>query len=194
MSEDRKELAVEVAAVLDEFAAAQRALALTQTNKQRIVLRRNVGTVCEITLEKVVDADASAEDLYDAVAPINAAIDRLANKVELAGYYEKILNLCGQIDVAEAKYQEMTVEYRKKLRSRNSNRRTEVGLNDTQINALEGQRTSIKAIFERIEETKKAAAECRRIITGEDPFDVLAQQIDARLDKLRGMAAESAAA
>ena len=193
MSEDRN-LAVEVAAVLDEFAASQRALAIGEEKKQRIILRRNVGPSAEVTLETVLPQGASAEEIFAAMDPVNSAIDRLANKVELARHYEAMLNKCGEIELSIKQFATDRVAFAAANAERNASRRVPRVMTEQQRAKLAAHRESISANFERIAEIRRAADECRRIIGGADPFDVLAGQIEERLKKLRGAVPDSVAA
>jgi hypothetical protein len=191
---------IEFAALLDQFAAEQRALALGEAKKQRVILRRTVsggasiGAVAELTLEKVIDADADAAEVYDAVAPTLVAIDRLANKVELAQHYEAINGNCRLIEEGLRMMAEEQVKFRmenstqtaRRNARRSEENRVEVGYTATQQAKLASHRTSIKGLFEQIEASQKKAAECRRVVDGEDALDVLREQVIQRLDRLRG--------
>jgi hypothetical protein len=194
MSDEISPLAVEVGEVLAAFAAEQRAIALAEPRKKRIVMRRNVNNSCEVSLETVLSEDATAEEVYEALAPVNAAIDRLANKAELAGHYEAILNKAGLIEQTMRKMAEDQVHFQAEASTRvvrinqrkGEDSRESAAMTKQQRDVLAGHRKSIVELFNQVEELKRASAENLRIIAGEDPFDVLRQQIEDRLDKLRG--------
>lgn len=195
MSEDKK-LAVEVAAVLDEFAAAQRAQALDQAKRQRITVVRSIGEHGgQVHFETVIDEGASADEIFRLIAPLDGALDRLKAKSDLSDHYFRILNKCGEIEQAMHKAAEDQVTFSAQNRERNKSRRVEVvGMTAPQRATLDGHRTSIRAGMARIDELWKAVAECRRILGGEDPFQVLDEQVKTRVEKLRGTAPEPAAA
>ena len=180
-------LAIEVAAVLDEFTAAQRREAIAQANKQRLTFVRPLGAgqlVCEMVIDEAEDAVA----IYEKLARVEAAADRLKAKVDLSDHYSRVLGSVNQIEMQRKKLAEDDVKFRAENAARNANspRRNPVILNDAQNAALRQHRNSIKTLFENIDETQKAIAECRRILDGEDPFAVVAEQIEERLDRVRG--------
>lgn len=189
-------LAVEVAAVLDEFAASQRALALDQAKKQRLTVMRSIGEHGgQVSFETMIDEGASADEIYQLIAPLDGALDRLKAKSDLSDHYFRILNKCGEIEQATHKLAEDQVTFSAQNRERNKSRRVEtVGMTPPQRATIDGHRTTIRDGFARIEELWKAVAECRRILGGEDPFQVLDEQVRTRVDKLRGAAPEPAAA
>jgi len=196
MSEEHAEDLIKFAAILDEFAASQRALALTQTNKQRITLRRNVASNCEIVLEKVLDADASAAELYQAIEPVSGAIDRLANFVEMRSWYDRLAEAVNMLTVEIKTLAADQVTIQSENEERNRDRRVpklhRASLADRV--KLDNHRTSIRSLNADIDTYKKEIANCRRVIGGEDPFAVLDEKIETNLGKLRGMAAEPVAA
>lgn len=185
MTEPSK-LAVEVAAVLDEFVASQRRQALSDARLQKLVFQRQVGEGAIIS-EFVIDEQADAAEIYARLARVETAADRLKAKVDLSLHFGTILNKCGVIDMARKKYAADRVEFEAKNAAQDATRRVKrVGLTDQQQATLKNQLDTIKGEWEKIEETQKAIAECQRILAGEDPFQVLADQIDRRLDELRG--------
>lgn len=184
MSEDDL---VRFAAILDEFTAAQRRAALGEARKQRITIVRNIGQICQVTYETVIDEGASGEEIFALLAPIDQALDRLKAKSDLSDQYNLALNDCGEIEVASKKLAAMRVEYDATNTQHNASRRTaRVGLTSQQVGSLNEQRKSINTFFERIEERKRVAAECLSVLQGSDPFDLLRQKLDDRVDALRG--------
>ena len=196
MSEEHAEDLIKFAAILDEFAASQRALALTQTNKQRITLRRNVASNCEIVLEKVLDADASAAELYQAIEPVSGAIDRLANFVEMRSWYDRLAEAVNMLTVEIKTLAADQVTIQSENEERNRDRRVPKLHRAAHADRvkLDNHRTSIRSLNADIDTYKKEIANCRRVIGGEDPFMVLDEKIELNLGKLRGMAAEPVAA
>lgn len=191
MSEETK-LATEVAAVLDEFAAAQRRDALDKARLQKIIFARQIGEG-QLQFEAVIEDSADAAEIYAMLARVETAADRLKAKVDLSGHYARLLNHCGQIEMARKKLAEDTVDFEARNAAANANRRVAIRMTDAQSAALKQHRDGIRDCWERIEETQKAIAECRRVLDGEDPFAVLADQIAQRLDGLRGSRPAAAA-
>lgn len=192
MSEAHDQELVKFGAILDEFAAAQRSLALTQVKRQRITVMRRVGDMT-ISFETLVDEGADADEIFGLLAPLDVAVDRLQAKANLSDHYGNMLNACGEIDLTVRRMAADRAEYEDRNRRRNVGRRTElVGLSAEQQQKLTQARDTIRQKFERIEELKKAAAECRRVLAGEDPFAVLDDQINTRIDALRGQRPEAA--
>lgn len=183
---------VRFAAVLDQFSAQQRELALGQARKQRISIVRNVGQICQITYETVVDEGASSAEIFGLLEPIDGAIDRLKAKSDLSDHYNLSLNDCGQIEMTAKRLAGLRIQFAAENARRGQNRRIEVGLSPTQQTSLDEARRTIRDLFEKIEERKLAIAECRRVLDGEDPFKILGEQIDKRLDALRGNRADAA--
>src|SRR4029077_5969716 len=97
----REDLAT-FAAVLEEFAAAERARALTETRKQRIGVVRHVGDQ-NVTFEIVVDEGSSAADIFDILAPIDGAIDRLKAKTDMLEHYTRMADDLGLIEMTQKK-------------------------------------------------------------------------------------------
>lgn len=188
---DRNE-AVKFAALLDEFAAAQRGLALAETRKQRIMVGRHVGDQ-NITYEVVVDEGASSADIFRILEPLDGAIDRLKAKADLSDHYSRIANHLGQIEMSMKKLAADRIKFQAENAQRNERgRRTPLVLTGPQKAGLDGHRQAIRDGFGRIEELQKAAAECRRVLGGEDPFQVLDDVIAAKLDELRGARQDAA--
>jgi hypothetical protein len=186
----REDLAT-FAAVLEEFAAAERARALTETRKQRISVARHVGDQ-NIAFEIVVDEGSSAAEIFDLMAPIDSAIDRLKAKADLSDHYREILNLTGRIEVSINKIAAERAEYEKANAKRNLQRREPITYTDAQLRNIEASQSAIRENFEKIAEQRKCVAECLRILAGENPFEVLDEQITTRLDRLRGVRQDAA--
>ena len=186
------EIATELGALLDEFTAAQRRDAISQANKQRLTFVRPLGTG-QIVCEMVVDEAEDAVSIYEKLARVEAAADRLKAKVDLSDHYSRVLGSINQIEMARKKLAEMVVESDAKRASASINRRALVPISDADKIAQKQQRDSMKALFENIDETQKAIAECKRILDGEDPFAVVAEQIAERLDRVRGSRGAAAA-
>lgn len=189
MSESK--LAVEVAAVLDEFTAAQRAQAIGQARLQKLVFARQIGEG-QIQFEAVIDETADAGEIYTMLSRVETAADRLKAKVDLSGHYARILNIVSQIEMSRKKLAEDAVKFDAQNAVRSAGRRIPIARTEQQNTALQQHGEAIREGFDRIAETEKAIAECRRILDGEEPFAVLAEQIAERLDSVRGSRAAAA--
>jgi hypothetical protein len=184
MSEDRL---TEFAALLDEFVAAQRRAALADTKKQRITIVRNIGQVAQCTFETVVDEGTSGEDIWRLLAPIDAALDRLKAKSDLSDHLNLTLNEISQIELTVKKMARQRHEWAvQNERASHGRRQAIVGLTGQQEAQLIEDRRAIRLAFEKIAEKLKAADEVKRILAGENPFDLLADQVSERLDRVRG--------
>ena len=179
------EIATELGAILDEYTAAQRRDAIAQANKQRVTFVRPLGSG-QIVCEMVVDEGESAVSIYEKLASVEAAADRLKAKHDLIDHYGRVLGNINQIEMARKKLAEMVVESDAKRAAASINRRNLVPIADADKAAQKQQSDAIKELFARIDENQKEIAECKRILNGEEPFAVLADQIAERLDKVRG--------
>jgi hypothetical protein len=191
VTEATKEDLATFAGILEEFAVAQRQAALGETRKQRLTVSRHVGDM-NIAYDMVVDEGSTSADIFSILAPLDSAIDRLKAKADLSDCYVQMANHVGQIEMSMKKMLAERDEYRKANAERNERRREPIGLTSTQSANLSAHRVSIDDCFARIEELKRAAAECRRVLGGEDPFAVLDEQITKRLDLLRGARQDAA--
>ena len=183
---------VEFTAVLDEFAANQRRQGIEGARLQKIVFARQIGEG-QIQFEAVIDETAEAPEIYKMLARVEAAADRMKAKVDLSGHYGRILNNCALIEQATKKYAEMMVSADAIRAVDSIGKRRLQEHRDQDKAALRQQKESIKDCWEKIDETQKAIDECLRILGGEDPFVVLADQIAKRLDALRGSRSAAAA-
>ena len=181
----RTELATEVAAVLDEFTAAQRRQALTEARKQRITIVRNVSQACQVTYETVIDEGTDAQEIFDKLAPIDGAVDRLKAKADFSDFLNRILNDSQGLELDVHKLASQRTGFEEENVRASQGRRLEVGMTSQQTAQLNETRRTIRIAFEKIDELQKAAGEVRRILDGEDPFVVLQEQIRNRLEALR---------
>jgi hypothetical protein len=191
MNEPSSEELLTFAGVLEAFVAAQRAQVLGETRKQRIMVGRHVGDQ-NVSYEVVVDEGADAKEIFRIIEPLDGAIDRLKAKAELSDHYVRIANACNLIETATRKLIDMREEYRKVNAERNLTRRAPIIFTAAQAASVEGQVISIKDLWSQIAGHQEAAAECRRVLDGEDPFTVIEEQIAKRLDALRGARPDAA--
>lgn len=178
-------VAMEIAAILTEFSEEQRRRTLHETKWRKMTVARVVGDT-QLQFETVIDQNATAEEIFAALAPIDGAIDRLKAKSDLSDHYFRMLNKCGEIEMSVKKHASERYSYEIANRKHSANRRSEVGLNAQQQTNLKQIREAIREGFVRIDEMRHAAIECERVIGGEHPFVVLEAEITARLDALRG--------
>ena len=192
MADDFDKKLVEFTAVLDEFAANQRRQGIEGARLQKIVYARQIGEG-QIQFEAVIDETAEAPEISKMLARIEAAADRLKAKVDLSGHYMRVLMAAGQIEMATKKYAEMMVSADAYRAADSIGKRRLQEHRDQDKAALKQQKDAIKDCWEKIEENQQAIEECKRILEGEDPFEVLADQIAKRLDALRGSRSAAAA-
>jgi hypothetical protein len=191
MSEPDRDDLIKFAAVLDEFAASQRALALGQAKRQRVTLTTVVGTM-QVQFETLVDEGSAPEEIFEALAPIDTSIERLRAKVDLSKHLNSISSECGLIEMTARKLSEERARFHADNEERNQNRRTAVVLTGPQLATLAQLRREIDASFVKIEGFENDAAECRRVVDGEETLSVLESRVAARLDRLRGARQDAA--
>jgi hypothetical protein len=177
--------AAEIAEILTAFTEEQRRAALNQHRWRKITVARVVGDT-QIQCETVVDQEASATEIFEALAPLDAAIDRLKAKSDLSDHYGRIASCLNEIEMSAKAHARDRHEFSVKNAKSNQQKRIDVGLTAQQNLALQHHRDSIKERFARIEELQASARETMRIVGGEDPFAVVAEQIAKRLDAVRG--------
>jgi len=182
---------VEFTAVLDEFAANQRRQALAENKRQKITYVRQIEgkagmSGSQIVTEFVVEDGADSEEIFGRLVNVDAATDRLRAKVDLAGHYGQMLNKCGAIEIAERELRGALESYAVQNVAHNKSRRIErVGLTERQKQEIADRRSRIRADLTAIDEVKRAAEECRRVLNGKDPFVVLNDEVERRLRLLR---------
>jgi hypothetical protein len=75
MTELTQDMLEAFAEVLHSFTEEQRRAALNQHRWKKLVVARQVGQT-QIQCETVIEENASAEEIYQALAPLDGAIDR----------------------------------------------------------------------------------------------------------------------
>jgi len=188
---DFDEKLIEFGAILDQFVATQRAQVLTEQKRIKITYVRQIEgkagmSGSQIVTDMVIEEGATQAEIFDRLSAIDAAADRLRAKAELAGHYGQMLNKCGAIEVGESELRKAIETYAAQNVAHNTRRRVErVGLTERQESEIRDRRVRIRQDLEAIEEAKRAAAECRRVLDGEDPFAVLSDEVERRLRILR---------
>lgn len=185
MMETFDENLTEFASILEAFSAEQRSRAMAESKRQRVTMIRTIADKCQVSFEAVIDEDTDAAEIFGVLERVDQATDRLAAKAHLADYYNQILNISGQIEVAIRKLAEDGLTFRAEADERNRGRHTERGITDQQKSVLESHRKSIKDGFARIDEIRVAIGEAKRILVGDDALAVVERQIEIRMDKLR---------
>jgi hypothetical protein len=177
---------IEFSAILDQYTASQRQAALAESKRNRITVVRKIGDDYQVHFEAIVDETAPGTEIYDCVARIDEACNRLRAKTMVVQHYERISGFCNQIDLSVKKLRDERAAYERKNAARSSSRRQEVvGLTPQQADTLLSIRNQIKDTFDKIEESRKYAADSLKILEGEDPLRILAAEIEERLDKLQ---------
>jgi hypothetical protein len=177
--------AAEIAEILTAFTEEQRRAALNQHRWRKITVARVVGDT-QIQCETVVDEQAGATEIFEALAPLDAAIDRLKAKSDLSDHYGRIASCLNEIEMSVKALARDTHRFQADNAMRNQTRRNPITYTEAQKANLTQHRESIKERFERIEELQASARETLRIVDGEDPFAVVAEQLAKRLDAVRG--------
>jgi hypothetical protein len=176
---------VEIAEILTAFTEEQRRAALNQHRWRKITVARVVGDT-QIQCETVVDEAASAAEIFMALSPLDAAIDRLKAKSDLSDHYGRIASCLNEIEMSVKALARDRHGFATRNAQSNARRRTEVGLTAQQELALNQHRDSIRERFERVDALYASVRETLRIVGGEDPFVVVAEQLASKLDTLRG--------
>lgn len=177
--------AAEIAEILTAFAEEQRRAALNQHRWRKITVARVVGDT-QIQCETVVDEQAGSGEIFDALAPFDAAIDRLKAKSDLSDHYARIGMCLGEIEMSARALARDRHKFELENAARNQSRRNPIILTAAQDAQLKQHRDNIKEKFIRVEELQAAASETKRILGGADPYQVISDQIAVRLDALRG--------
>lgn len=183
MSESK--LAIEVAAVLEEFSANQRAQGIAQARLQKIVFARQVGDG-QVQFEAVIDETADASEIYTMLNRIDAASNRLKAARDLECHYDRLLNLCNQIEMSQNALSSDQARFRAENAKRNSGKREAQPMPASHQVILDQHETAIRDAWAKIDDLMKAVTECRRVIGGADQTEVMGQQVRKRVDELRG--------
>ena len=186
MSDEQRYSLSYIAALFHDFASTQREVLIAQSRKQKITIVRNIGQVCQCTFETVVDEGTDTEEIYQLLAPIDAALDRIKAKSDLSDHFYRAMNKLSEIDMATQKLvaQRALFVERNALHSQ-GRRREQVGLTEAQQKELLANRQNIIGLWETVEDTQRAANETQRVIDGENPIVILREQIAKRIDELR---------
>jgi Zn-dependent M32 family carboxypeptidase len=176
---------VKFAAILDEFAAAQRRQALDQARKERITITRPIGNA-HAQVELVVDEHTSSQDIWQLIAPIESALERLNAKNQMETWLESALADARTIDVGQGELRQLRADYEEVNTIASIGRRLAPQLTSAQKSTLSNQRKSILDTFEKIDEKRERVARWRRVFNGEEHAQILEEELDAMLDELRG--------
>lgn len=186
MSEVFDEKLTEFAGILEAFAANQRQQALAESKRQRVTMIRTIQGVAQVSFEAVVDETTTSAEIFEVMGRIDRATDRLEAKANISNYLNKIAGYCGEIEVASHKMAELRLNYQVENEQHNASRYVRIeGLTDAQKAGLKNQEKSIKALFANIDEAKKAIAEAKLVLAGDDALGVVERQINDRVERIR---------
>jgi multidrug resistance efflux pump len=145
---------------------------------------RQVGEA-QISCEIGMDEDhEGSEAIFRTIAEIDAAVDRMKAKADLASHYARLLNIFGQIEMSRKALETDTVRFETENATRYEGRRMPGGLTDQQMTAIEQHRVAIREGHARIADVQAAIVEARRVLEGEDLFAVMSQKVTEGLEKL----------
>ena len=195
MSEHKTgEIAAELLAILDTYTGEQRARALAEQRRARIALTRTIGEGLQVSYEVNVDEHEGVKEIYDRLAPVDAALDRLKAKGDILDRYGRLLMTCGEIENTMRTLAQHQVKFEAERVARNSGRRVQrEEPTDLQKGTLSQIRQSIRELWDRVDDYQARIAECKRVLEGEEPFAVLADQVAGRIAELRGTSERVAA-
>ena len=163
----------------------ERRAALHQHKWRKITARHEIaGTALQF--ETVVEENATAEEIFAALAPIEDAVDRFQAKLELIMCYRSAENECKQIELAVQTYYRQRHDYETENAKHNATRRNTVGLNAGQIKNLQGQRETIKEKLSRVDEYIAEGEKLKTFIAGDNRLSSLEAEVRSRLHALRG--------
>jgi hypothetical protein len=136
---------------------------------------------CEIGLDE--DHEGS-EAIFRTLAEVDAATDRLKAKADLVSHYARLLNIFGQIEMSRKALETDTVRFETENVARTAGHRLDVVMSAQQRAALDQHRDAIRDGHARIADVQAAIVEARRVLEGEDIFEVMAQKVAEGLEKL----------
>jgi hypothetical protein len=137
---------------------------------------------CQIGLD---EGHGGAKEIFETLAEIDAAADRMKAKADLAGHYARLLNLFGQIEMSHKALDTDGARFEAENRVRSEGRRSDVGMTTQQRAALDHHRDAIRDGHARIADVQAAIAEAERVFNGDDPLEVMAQKVAEEFEELR---------
>jgi hypothetical protein len=165
---------VKFAAVLDEFVAAQRAQAIGETRKQRIMWSRTIGGGGNnVSFEAVVDDTAEPAELNALLDKMANAGDRQEARAMLDISMRQLRLDLGTLEREKAGYAKHYQDITEQNMAASQNRRREVTFTKSQTQELERMRTSLREAEAAIEERRLLNDECKRIIAGQSRIEAV---------------------
>jgi hypothetical protein len=163
---------IKFAAVLDEFSAQQRALAIGQASKQRIMWSRTIGGGGNnVSFEAMIDDTAEPAELNALLDKMADAGDRQEARAQLDLHMRQLRLDLGTLEREKAGYAKHYQDITEQNMAASANRRREVTFSKPQIQELERMRVSLREAEAAIEERKLTIGECRRIVGGQSRIE-----------------------
>jgi hypothetical protein len=150
---------------------------MAEEKLHRVTLTRQFSNGAQFQLEAFVSETASAEEIHAIVARGEAVAARLRAKEELAIHLGRMDGLADQI--------EMLIRQSVEEWPQMGGRGVPMPMSSAQASAARQTGDDLRVCWAQLAGLERAAAECRRMIDGEDPHAVLQKRITGRLDKLR---------
>jgi hypothetical protein len=163
---------IKFAAVLDEFSAQQRAMAIGETRKQRIMWSRTIGGGGNnVSFEAVVDDTADAAELNALLDKMADAGDRQEARAQLDLHMRQLRLDLGTLEREKANYARHYQDITELNLVASQNRRREVTFTKSQTQELERMRVSLHEAEAAIEERRLTIGECKRIVGGQSRIE-----------------------
>jgi hypothetical protein len=136
---------------------------------------------CQIGLEE----DASPEAVFEAIAKVDAAADRMKAKADLVSHYARLLNIFGQIEMSQKALEADTLRFETENAARSEGRRRDVDMTIQQQLALKAHVDATRDAHARIADVQAAIVEASRVLDGENQFKVMLEKVAEGLEKLK---------
>jgi hypothetical protein len=165
---------VKFAAILDEFSAHQRALAIGETRKQRIMWSRTIGGGGNnVSFEAVVDDTVDAAELNALLDKMADAGDRQEARAQLDLHMRQLRLDIGVLEREKASYAKHYQDITEQNMVASQNRRKEVTFTKSQTQEMERMRTSLREAEAAIDERRLTIGECKRIVGGQSRIEAV---------------------
>jgi hypothetical protein len=185
--------AADIAAILENFREQERAAAVFETRRQKVVFTRNLGSgqqlVCQTSLEAVIDQHATTDEIYQLVSRFDEAIDRHKAKIDLAEHYARLDMKIRELDVAIRGRAEREVTYRADNAAKSQNRRVAIVMTSAQEADLKNASLAINECRKQIEAAWENVAIAKAIMRDGNPFEHVEADLRAREVSTMGRAA-----
>jgi len=176
--------AADIAAILENFREQERAAAVFESRRQKVVFERNLGVsghlVARATLEAVIDQSSTSDEIYQMVARFDEAIDRHKAKVELGEHYGTIDQLIRQLSLAVAASATREVNFLAENAAASIGRREIIPLSSTQRATLDNDDKAIKRCRSELIEEWKLVEAAKKRMNASNPYDEFERDLHER--------------